>query len=200
MRSLFSYLQVYGYVGANPDGWWCTPGKCNGVADGTVYVRRELPLMAALGAQAVRVEFPWALIQPRPNRFDWKRTDAIVRTARRAHLALQPVLVYSPSWAAPTASSPPSAAAFSRFARALARRYRGRIRTYELWNEPDLQRYWDGNVKQYVQRILIPGHRAIRSADRSARVLLGGPSKADRTNIIADCRFGCPLGVCRLQS
>jgi len=183
-------MRPWRYRGANPDGWWCTPGKCNGVADGTVYVRRELPLMAALGAQAVRVEFPWALIQPRPNRFDWKRTDAIVRTARRAHLALQPVLVYSPSWAAPTASSPPSAAAFSRFARALARRYRSRIRTYELWNEPDLQRYWNGTAEQYVQRILIPGHRAIRSVDPSARVMLGGPSKADRDWLEGIYRYG----------
>jgi hypothetical protein len=183
-------MRPWRYRGANPDGWWCTPGKCNGVANGTGYLSRELPLMATLGAQSVRVEFPWALIQPQRGRFDWKRADAIVRTARRQHLALQPVLVYSPSWAAPTASSPPSAAAFSRFAHALARRYRGRIRTYELWNEPDLQRYWSGTTEQYVQRILIPGHRAIRSADRNARVLLGAPSKADRDWLEGIYRYG----------
>jgi len=183
-------MRPWRYVGANPDGWWCQPGKCKGVADGTAYFNRELPLMRAVGAQVVRVEFPWALIEPRRNRFDWRRADAIVQAARRVHLALQPVLVYSPPWAAPGANSPPAATAFSGFARALARRYRGRIRTYELWNEPDLQRYWSGTERQYVQRILIPGYRAIRSGDPHARVVLGGPSKADHDWLEGIYRYG----------
>jgi len=83
---------------------------------------------------------------------------------------LQPVIVYTPAWAGEDANSPPPAAAFSKFAGTLARRYRGRIRYYELWNEPDLSRYWAGTVQQYVQRVLRPGYRAIKHADPRVRV------------------------------
>ena len=34
-------MSPWRYVGANPDGWWCRPGGCNGVASGTAFVDRE---------------------------------------------------------------------------------------------------------------------------------------------------------------
>jgi hypothetical protein len=144
-----------------------------------VFVDRELPRIAALGVKSLRLEFPWPLIQPRRHVFDWRRSDYIVRQARRFRLALHPVLVYSPAWAAPSAVSPPGARDFSAFATRFARRYRRSINHYELWNEPNLSRYWTGTPAQYVKRVLIPGSRAVKAADRGAKVLLGGPNTAD---------------------
>jgi hypothetical protein len=43
-------MRPWRYVGANPDGWWCRPGACNGVANGTVFVDRELRLQPSLHA------------------------------------------------------------------------------------------------------------------------------------------------------
>ena len=172
-------MRPWQYAGADTDSWWCKPDACNGVSNGTVFVDRELPLAAELGARTLRIELPWALVESRRGRLDWARFDYIVRAARRLKVTLQPVIVYTPAWAGKDANSPPSAAAFSKFAGTLARRYRGRIRYSELWNEPDLSRYWAGTVQQYVQRVLKPGYRAIKHADPHARVLLGGPSRAD---------------------
>jgi hypothetical protein len=172
-------MRPWRYAGADTDSWWCKRDACNGVSNGTEFVDRELPLAAELGARTLRIELPWALIEPRRGRFDWARFDYIVRAARRLKVTLQPVIVYTPAWAGKAANSPPSAPAFAKFAGTLARRYRGRVRYYELWNEPDLSRYWAGTVQQYVQRVLKPGYTAIKRADRQARVLLGGPSRAD---------------------
>lgn len=183
-------MRPWRYSGADTDSWWCKSGACNGVPNGTVFVDHELTLAAELGARSLRIEFPWALIEPRRGRFDWARADYIVRTARRLHVPLQPILVHTPAWAGDEPNSPPSAAAFSSFARAVARRYRGRIFYYELWNEPDLSRYWAGTVQQYVQRVLAPGYRAIKRVDRRARVLLGGPSRADANWFENVYRFG----------
>jgi Cellulase (glycosyl hydrolase family 5) len=172
-------MRPWRYAGADTDSWWCKRDACNGVSNGTVFVDRELPLAAELGARTLRIELPWALIEPRRGRFDWARFDYIVRAARRLKVTLQPIIVFTPAWAGKDTNSPPSAAAFSKFAGTLAHRYRGRVRYYELWNEPDLSRYWAGTVQQYVQRVLKPGYAAIKRADRRARVLLGGPSRAD---------------------
>jgi hypothetical protein len=172
-------MRPWRYGGANPDGWWCRPRACRQVANGTTFVDRELPLIAGLGAGILRLEFPWPLLEPRRGVFDWRRSDYIVRQASRHRIAVQPVLVYSPSWAADGASSPPRAGDFSRFVRRFATRYRHNIDYYELWNEPDIARYWEGTQAEYVGRVLVPGYRAVKAADPRAKVLLGGPTTAD---------------------
>lgn len=164
--------------GPNPDGWWCRRPACRTV-DGAVLARRELRLMARLGARVVRLEFPWPLIEPRRGVFDWRRSDHLVALARRYRLRLVPVLVYTPGWAAPDESNPPPARGFARFARAFATRYRRTIDFYELWNEANHVRYWTGSRRDYVRRVLVPGARAIRTHDRGAQVILSGPTHVD---------------------
>jgi hypothetical protein len=165
--------------GANPDGWWCAAGLCNGVADGTVFVEKELPLIRGLGIRLIRLEFPWPLLEPNRTQFDWRRADYIVERAKAFGIQVVPIIVFTPAWAKPTANSPPPAAEFRRFVRTLAYRYRKSMRFYELWNEPDLDRYFAGTARQYVRTVLIPGAQAIRAGDRSSRVILGGPANAD---------------------
>lgn len=171
-------MRPWRYHGANPDGWWCRRGACNGVRDGTVLVDREVPLVAALGVAVLRLEFPWPLLEPRRGRYDWRRSDYIVRSARRHRVRLQPVLVYTPGWAGPSRTGPPAARDFARFVHAFASRYGRSIDHYELWNEPDLPRYWDGPQSEYVRRVLVPGYAAVKRGDRGAKVIVG-PSSSD---------------------
>jgi len=172
-------MRPWRYVGANPDGWWCRPGGCAGVRSGTAFVDREMPLIAKLGTRTLRLEFPWPLIEPRRGRYDWRRADYILAMARRHGLIVQPILVYTPSWTGRALNAPPAARDFSRFARAFATRYRRSLSHYELWNEPNSHRYFQGNARDYVRRVLIPGSRAVRVGDPGAKVLLGGPTSAD---------------------
>lgn len=172
-------VRPWRYAGPNPDGWWCVRGGCAGVSDGTRFVDREVTLAASTGARVIRFDIPWLFVEPQRGVFRWRRADYIVAKIRAAHLQLHAILAYSPGWAAPSANEPPSADDFAAFARAVARRYRGRIRYYELWNEPDLPRYWNASEAAYVQDVLLPGYRAIKSADRGARVVLAGPSSTN---------------------
>ena len=183
-------MRPWRYVGANPDGWWCRASGCNGVANGTVFVDRELKLIAKLHVSFLRLEFPWPLIEPRRGAFDWRRSDYIVRAARRYRVKLLPLLLYTPSWAGATASSPPSPAAWRAFVAAFARRYGRWIDAYDLWDEPDLYLYWTGNAQDYVQDVLRPGYRAIKADDRGARVVLGGPQVANISWLNDIYRFG----------
>lgn len=99
--------------------------------------------------------------------------------AERRGLAILAILAYTPAWATdgPELSGVPrDVGAWTRFCAAAATRYRDTIRAWELWNEPNLDRFWDGTREEYWERILIPGADAIHAAAPDA--LVAGPALA----------------------
>ncbi len=163
--------------GPAPESWWCAPPNCTPQTAPGDRITTDLQLAHTLGVNMVRVEFPWRFIEPQPGEYDWSRADLIVSEAAANHVNLQPIIVWSPSWVgAPTAAPAPDD--FGAFVTALVSRYHSTIHYWELWNEPDLSKYWNASEQDYVTDILIPGYRAIKAADASALVVLGGPSTA----------------------
>ncbi len=169
------------YRGPNPDGWWCQPPNCTH-PNPTAMIRREMTLMAGLHVGFLRLEFAWPLLEPQKGHYDWSRTDSIVLLADKLGLQLQPVLDYTPAWAAPSPYvAPTHVSAWTSFLTAVVGRYKNSIHYWELWDEPDSGNYWLDGDKNYVTRILVPGYRAVKAADSSAKVLLGAPYYADGT-------------------
>lgn len=165
--------------GPAPESWWCQPPNCSPNTSPQTRIDTDLRLASQLGVNLVRVEFPWRFIETGTGVYDWSRADLIVQEAQTYHVALQPVVVWSPAWVgAPTAA--PSPGAFQAFMNALVGRYHASIHYWEMWNEPDLSKYWDAGERAYVSDILIPGYQGAKAADPSAQVILGGPSWASQ--------------------
>lgn len=139
----------------------------------------ELSLAADIGVANVRIEFPWPLIETSAGTFDWARADAIVAAADARHVQLQPVIVYTPRWAASSFTAPPPADRFAAFVTAVVTRYHTSIHEWEMWNEPDGDHYWNGDEIAYVADVLVPGYKAVKAADSSARVVMGAPASAN---------------------
>jgi hypothetical protein len=89
----------------------------------------------------------WKEIEPQLGRFNFSRIDGYVAQAETNRASSMMVLGYPPQWASarPTEPSPygPGHAAepanfdqWNSFIETLATRYKGRIGSYELWNEP----------------------------------------------------------------
>ena len=111
--------------------------------------------------------------------------DEIVATARRDDVTLLPYVCYPPEWAGngddDTWREPPrNLERFGSFMHALASRYRGKVKSWELWNEPDNRDYWHGTPKQFA-RMFQSGARAVRRADPEAVVVLGGLTQPPRS-------------------
>lgn len=92
----------------------------------------------------------WADLEPHPGRWQFTRLDAHVQAAEQHGVPVVYVLGSPPAWASarPTepcayglgcAAEPRDLADWDRYVRTLARRYRGRIAAYEVWNEPHPQ-------------------------------------------------------------
>jgi hypothetical protein len=142
--------------------------------------------LAALGDagwRLLRTDFTWSAIEPSPGQRDFGRYDALVAQAKRHRIRLLGLLDYGNPWASPSAPAgddrypPDDPAAFADFAAAAARRYRGRVPAWEVWNEPNngLSGFWkpSPDAGAYA-RLAVAAARAIRRADRRATVVTGG--------------------------
>jgi hypothetical protein len=140
---------------------------------------------------------------------DFSRYDAVVASAARRHLGVLPIVHRTPGWAAENpqdvASTPRGTAAYAAFLGALVRRYgpagsfwaerpdlpRLPIRDWQVWNEPNLTRYWSRQpfARSYV-RLLRAADRALEAADPGARTVLAGLPNESFTALRAIYRAG----------
>lgn len=110
-----------------------------------------------LGANWIRVDFSWRVIQPdNPRDYHWEEYDRLVSKANEHKFKILAVINYTPAWARePECAAkvkheevakkcvPRSNHEFGQFVRALAIRYKGtNIRAWEIWNEPNIIGHW----------------------------------------------------------
>jgi hypothetical protein len=139
---------------------------------------RDFEVIHQSGTKLLRVGIPWLSIEPEPGHYDWSFWDRLVQTAMRNHITLIPYVCYTPEWAASNATNfwrqpPTDPALFGQFMRIIATRYRGKVLSWELWNEPDNPDFWLGTVTQYAQMVQA-GAAGVRSADPQINIVLGG--------------------------
>ena len=154
---------------------------------------REATLMRGAGVGSARVAFYWTSMQPQAGApVDFTDTDRIVGALARSHVTVLPILVRAPAWAAggdTREGAVPDAGAYAAFVAEVVRRYglhgtfwaqhpgvpAARIRQFQIWNEPDIQRYWEGSpwAPTYVT-LLRAARGAIKAIDPGARIVAAG--------------------------
>ncbi len=103
----------------------------------------------------------WPSLEPRRGQWHFETLDLYVELAERGGVGLLLPLGLSPAWASArpsekSAYTPGNAAEpmdiqdWRTYVRTVATRYKGRIREYEIWNEPNLKGFWTGDVGQMV--------------------------------------------------
>lgn len=142
-------------------------------------VRRDLALLEAARVDVLRISIGWDGVEPRRDQYDFAFWDAVVELATEAGVTLIPYVAYTPDWnsdGAPDSfwkTPPRDVGEFGELMQLLAERYRGRIRSWEIWNEPDNEDYWLGSAEQFAA-LLAAGADGVRAGDPDARVVLGG--------------------------
>ena len=174
-----------GWLGVVADGPLTRPGAA---------MNAEWDLLAGSGAESVRTGFYWPSAQPvHGTPPDLSHVDAVVLAAARRGLGVLPIVTGTPGWAATRrgdeTSPPRHPGDYGRFLAALVARYgpagslwaehpdvaQRPVREWQVWNEPNLTRYWSRQpfARGYV-RLLRAARRALRAADPGARVVLAG--------------------------
>ncbi|OGX45537.1 MAG: hypothetical protein A3G38_02410 [Omnitrophica WOR_2 bacterium RIFCSPLOWO2_12_FULL_51_8] len=141
-------------------------------------LKKAVQLMKEAGAGMARMDFLWDEIEPREGEFDFRKYDRIVELVRGAGIEILGILDYSASWASPSGiwNQPPAENKFFvNFAAQAISRYKGRIKYWEIWNEPDSPTYWAGQdgLKSYCG-LLKEVYPAAKKANPECKILNGG--------------------------
>lgn len=104
----------------------------------------------------------WALLEPQAGVYSWTKMDRTISVAQE-HGVQDFVFTFGhiPLWAStkpaascyegPGACAPPNLDAMDEFATQLVRRYCGKVKYYETWNEPNTPNgFWDGSPDQLL--------------------------------------------------
>lgn len=155
---------------------------------------RSLQLARDAGFRFIRQEFQWEDIEIHakgdfidrrndPDGVDaWAKYDNIVDLAEQADVEIIARLSNPPSWSRALPDEeigwlapPDDFHDFGDFAAAVAERYRGRIRYYQVWNEPNGNDEWgfqDVDPEAFTELLCI-AYTRIKAADPHAVVLAG---------------------------
>jgi hypothetical protein len=154
-------------------------------------VARSLDMIRDAGFRFVRQQFPWEDIEisAKGNFWDhkwnisaWDKYDRIVDMANERGLELIVRLDNPPAWsradgdARGTKAPPDRIEDFGDFVAAVVSRYRGRVRYYQIWNEPNIYPEWGDqpvDAAAYT-RLLQEAYRRAKAADPGCVILSAG--------------------------
>lgn len=127
----------------------------------------------------------WFDLEPRRGEWHFETLDKYVALAEEHGVELLLPLGFSPAWASarPDEASPfyPSGASaepqdledWQHYVATVGARYKGRIRNYEVWNEPNLRQYWTGPIRQLLT-LTQTAYLTLKDIDPSVTIV--GPS------------------------
>jgi hypothetical protein len=132
----------------------------------------------------------WSDLEPERGRWNWDLLDKYVSMSQQHHLEILMPLAYTPRWASSTPDSatdvapgnpvgvsgaPRDMEEWRNFVRTVATRYKGRIRNWEIWNEPNRPQSWTGTVDQMVD-LTREAYTILKSVDPGSTVVSPAPT------------------------
>ncbi|MFO7918206.1 MAG: cellulase family glycosylhydrolase [Anaerolineae bacterium] len=155
-------------------------------------VDRSLQAISDAGFYWIRQQFPWEDIEiagkgdfwdHRWDKSAWEKYDYIVDAAEKHDLEIIARLDNPPPWSRSVGDAPgwelapPDAYAdFGDFVYAVVSRYRGRVRYYQIWNEPNIYPEWGEqpvDPEAYTELLKVAYRRA-KEADPNCVILAAG--------------------------
>src|SRR3990172_1819555 len=150
-------------------------------------VRRTLEMVKEAGFHWVKQQVLWSEIEvpakgqhwdEKFQKSTWEKYDRIVDIAREYGLELILRLDPSPQWARPDSDKietpPNNYDDYGDFVYTVVSRYRGKVKHYQVWNEPNIAYEWGEkpvNAADYV-RLLQTAYRRAKQADPDSAIVI----------------------------
>jgi len=138
----------------------------------------NLGALSQCGVKWIRAWWGWGMAEKEPGKFDWTEFDRQFDAVHRAGMEIMPILLryypnYEQAWAGKVdqIQQPPyDLTQWGDFVTATVTRYRGRVKVWEVWNEPQ----YTMDAATYAGILKVTTERA-KAADPDALIVgLGG--------------------------
>lgn len=147
---------------------WGVAGSASSAAD----VAEWFPKMSQAGVRSVRLFPEWRGLEPEQGKWQWERTDALLKAAADNQLEINAILMGSTPWAGGPAHAFPMDHLddWSAYVAAVVTRYKEQVHYWEVWNEGN-GGFNDAHhtTKDYA-RLAAATYAAAKRADPTARV------------------------------
>lgn len=120
-----------------------------------------------------RTDFDWNGMERRKGEWTFGHIDSMMEEAKKRGVKILPILVYSTSWARPAFRH---LGEWENYVRTVVGRYKGDLRHWEVYNEPNLPGFWGetpAKGSDYA-KLLELSYGAIKAADPDLKVLYAG--------------------------
>ncbi len=135
--------------------------------DGFANMNRMAGMAQAAGVKWSREEFQWQRIEPRRGEFDFSFYDKMLDIDDAHGISVYALVCYWTDWTKPYEEE--GFKDYCNFLRTLVRRYKGRIKHWEIYNEPNIF-FWSGPRERYPE-LLKMAYEAVKAEDPDALVL-----------------------------
>lgn len=154
-------------------------------------IRTGMQLIRDAGFHFIRQEFPWEDLETpgkgeffdtKFNKSTWEKYDRLVALADEYDLEIIARLDHPPAWTRADGHArgyfapPDNYDDYGDFVSAVVSRYKGRIKFYQLWNEPNIYPEWGEqpvNAQDYT-RLLKIGYERAKQADPDSVIISAG--------------------------
>jgi hypothetical protein len=128
----------------------------------------------------------WAQLEPERGKWDFSRLDRYVAMARITNVEILLPLAITPRWASArpdeasayrpgNAAEPARIEDWQNYVTMLGQRYKGKVRQYEIWNEPSDRSHYTGDVDALV-RLTCEAYRILKEIDPG--IIIASPASA----------------------
>ena len=114
----------------------------------------EFKLLNEMGVNWLLNTFYWRRIEKEKGCFDFSVYDEFVDSAKREGKKIIAVLGYDSPWLLPKGKKyilPENIPFFLNYVEETVRHFKGRIDVWEIWNEPNFYKFWQGSRKEFFE-------------------------------------------------
>jgi hypothetical protein len=125
----------------------------------------------------------WPDIEPKKGKWDFTKLDALVEFSTKRNLEILMTLGQTPGWASVKknlyypygrddilTSPPDDIKDWENYVQVVGERYKGKIKYWEVWNEPDHKYFYTGSIKDLV-KLTEKANKILKSIDPENQIV-----------------------------
>lgn len=137
--SIFSAYSDDSFFGVNGVTYFHLKDKPNVWSE----CQNRLELSKNLGITNQRVDFWWGIIEPKQGEYQWEFADKVFNEYAKLGQTVMPIFCYSSAWSNNVApDNDDERRRFGEFVFQSVKRYKDKVKYWEIWNEPNILPYW----------------------------------------------------------